>query len=132
MPGGVPAYSIAPGRRGDRGRRADTSGVVGQGDEPAAVTVEVVAVDGAADAGHRAGGGVLPEGVERCSGRKGAGAGGPARDPQRVVRSGAAPVAGAAGPPAGRGVDDRVAAGTRAVGVQESEIQVRMAAWLSP
>src|SRR4051794_31868844 len=41
-----------PGRGADRGRggRVATSDVVGQGDQPAAVVVDVVAVDGAAAA----------------------------------------------------------------------------------
>src|SRR5918999_806651 len=89
-------------------------GVVGEGQQAGRGAVEDVLVTG-----EEARVGELPEGVEAPAGRKRPDGAAVAGDPQRVVVRETAVVAGAGRPPVGGGVDDRPAAGPRAVGVDE-------------
>src|SRR5437868_4742173 len=96
-------------RDGFRGPRAAASAArsAREGLQAVERAVEAVLV-----AGEYARVGVLPDGLERPARRQGADARRVARDPQRVVAERGV-VAGAQGPPAGRRVEHRVAAGAR-------------------
>src|SRR5690606_18339807 len=102
----------------DRVRDGTTaSRVVGEGQEPVAGAVELVAVHVSGHAAHRSGAGVLPDrpGGEPAGDGRGR-RGGPVRHPQRALGGHARPVAGAGVPPARGRVDHHVAAGPRLVG----------------